>query len=85
MSKNYQIKNLSFSYPGSNIRLFQNLNIELYQGWTAVVGENGSGKSTFLKLICHNLTPDYGNLNFKGSFYYCPQKADIPPSLSMTF
>ncbi|MBN2736407.1 MAG: ABC-F family ATP-binding cassette domain-containing protein [Spirochaetales bacterium] len=71
-----QIQNLSFSYPGSSIKLFENLNLDIHPGWTAIIGENGSGKSTLVKLICRLLTPEAGTIQYKGSSCYCPQNTD---------
>ena len=33
---------------------------------TAVVGDNGAGKSTFMKMLCGVLTPDHGTLELQG-------------------
>lgn len=48
-----QVKNLSFTYSGTNNVVLKNINITISKGeLVGVIGENGSGKSTFLKLIC---------------------------------
>ena len=45
-------KNVTFSYPGSERKIFDNLSFELEGGRQyALVGENGSGKSTLLKIL----------------------------------
>lgn len=54
VSKNSTIefKNVSFNYPGSEKKVLDNLNVTINKGeHIAIVGENGSGKSTFVSLI----------------------------------
>ncbi len=51
----YQIEfdNVSFKYPGSDTYVIKNLNLKLNLGERmAIVGKNGSGKTTFIKLLC---------------------------------
>ena len=38
-----------------------------------LVGENGSGKSTFMKILVGALTPDAGRVQHSGRLGYCPQ------------
>ena len=59
------IENLSFSY-GSR-KILSNINFNVYAGQKiAVIGKNGAGKTTILKLINGELTPSSGNI-IKGS------------------
>ena len=39
-----------------------------------LVGENGSGKTTMLRIIVGLLRPDAGSVRFAGSYGYCPQE-----------
>ncbi len=39
-----------------------------------LVGENGSGKSTFMKILVGALAADSGNINVTGRMGYCPQE-----------
>ena len=59
-----QIKNLCFKYNKSNSEyIIKNLSFDLYKGEKfLIVGENGVGKSTLLKLIMNILTPDEGTI-----------------------
>lgn len=41
----------------------------------AVVGENGSGKSTFLRICAGLVAPDSGEVLIRGRLGYCPQDA----------
>lgn len=52
-------KEVSFSYPGANKAALRQINLELGQREKiAIVGQNGSGKSTFLSLVA-GLLPNY--------------------------
>lgn len=45
--------NVSFKYPGSETYVIKNLNLKFVIGEKmAIVGKNGSGKTTFVKLLC---------------------------------
>ena len=45
--------NVSFKYPGSDTYALKNINLKFVIGErTAIVGKNGSGKTTFIKLLC---------------------------------
>lgn len=48
-----QFEHVSFRYPGSDTYVIKDLNLEFVIGERmALVGRNGSGKSTFIKLLC---------------------------------
>lgn len=80
MSQSYLTLNeISFSYPESPKELFDNLTLELTEGWIAVTGANGTGKSTLLKLICQNLALQAGSIRSSGATLYCAQTMEEPP------
>ena len=57
-----QIKNLCFSYDKKDL-LLEDLNFDIYKGEKfLVVGENGVGKSTLLKLIAGEISPISGEV-----------------------
>ena len=59
MNNFIKIKNLSSGYNGKEI--IQNLSLDIpSKSFVAIIGLNGSGKSTFIKSIC-------GKLSYKGS------------------
>ncbi|MFN4227845.1 MAG: ABC transporter ATP-binding protein [Candidatus Ratteibacteria bacterium] len=65
MVKIYEVKNLYFSY-GKNLVL-KDLNTEILEGeFIGIVGPNGSGKTTFLKILSKILSPQKGIVLFKG-------------------
>lgn len=48
-----EFKNVSFKYPNTESYALKNINIKINNGeHLAVVGRNGSGKTTFIKLMC---------------------------------
>ena len=48
-----EFKNVSFKYPESSTYSLKNINIKINSGeHYAIVGKNGSGKTTFIKLLC---------------------------------
>ena len=63
--KRYDIefKDVSFQYGGSDAFAVKNLNLKLKVGERlAVVGMNGSGKTTFIKLLCRLYDPTEGEI-----------------------
>lgn len=63
-----KVSNLSFRYNKSiNKKIINNLTFDLFKGEKfLVVGTNGIGKSTLLKLIIGQLTPDEGVIDIRG-------------------
>ena len=57
------INNLSFKYKDQDNYLFENINIQLSKNKIiGLIGETGSGKSTFVDLILGLLKPNQGNI-----------------------
>ncbi len=74
---------LSFGYPSAIGLLFEELNCVFPSGWTGVVGCNGGGKTTLLRLAVGELTPDSGRVNRSGRAFLCRQEGfEAPPELS---
>ncbi len=64
-----ECENVSFRYPGSNRDVIKNLNLRLllHPGeHIAVVGRNGSGKTTFIKLLCRLYDVTEGEIRING-------------------
>jgi zinc transport system ATP-binding protein len=58
-----EIKNLTFSYTNKSPYILDNINLVIHKGdYISVLGDNGSGKSTFIKLLLDLLTPTSGNI-----------------------
>lgn len=65
----YQIEfqNVSFRYPSSETWALKNVSLKLKVGERlAVVGMNGSGKTTFIKLLCRLYDPTEGEILLNG-------------------
>lgn len=65
----YEIEfcNVSFRYPSSETFALQNISLKLKSGQRyAVVGMNGSGKTTFIKLLCRLYDPTEGAIKLNG-------------------
>lgn len=62
-----EFKNVSFCYPGSEIYAIKNLNLKiLCNEKLCIVGENGAGKSTFVKLLTRLYEPTSGEILLNG-------------------
>lgn len=54
-----EFKNVSFTYPDAKKSVLHDVSFQIKKGlWTALIGHNGSGKSTISKLINGLLIPD---------------------------
>lgn len=76
------IENLYFEYPDGLNAVFSGLNLRLESGWRlGVVGENGCGKTTLLRLICGILGEQFrisGEIavSLRLKISYVPQKCE---------
>lgn len=67
--RNYQIefRDVSFRYPGAESWALRHVNMKFRVGSRlAIVGENGSGKTTFIKLLCRLYDPQEGQILLNG-------------------
>ncbi len=75
-----EIENLTFAYAAGERKIFNNFDFTLNAGdRVAVIGENGVGKSTFLKLLMGELQPQYGSIKWTEKArrgYYAQDHAD---------
>lgn len=62
-----EFRNVSFKYPGTDNYVLRNVSLKLNIGEKlAIVGMNGSGKTTFIKLLCRLYDPDEGEILLNG-------------------
>ena len=62
-----KLENVSFRYPGAEKDIIHNLNLTVYPGEKlAIVGLNGTGKTTMVKLLCGLLDPTEGKVLLNG-------------------
>lgn len=59
---------VDFSYPNSDADVLKDIHVHIKNGEKiAVVGENGSGKSTFINLLCGMFDPKKGHITIGGT------------------
>lgn len=62
-----EFRDVSFRYPDSKDFVLKHLNVTINpQEKIAVVGKNGSGKTTFIKLLCRLYEPTEGSIFVNG-------------------
>ena len=67
------LQNISYTHPSKDL-LFSDINLTVNNHEkTALIGNNGVGKSTLLKIIASELQPSSGQINIDAEPYYVPQ------------
>ncbi|WP_280633309.1 ATP-binding cassette domain-containing protein, partial [Paenibacillus polymyxa] len=62
-----EFRNVSFRYPNTEENAISNVSFKLHQGEKlAIVGRNGSGKSTIVKLLTHLYSDFEGEILING-------------------
>lgn len=62
-----EFHDVSFCYPGTEEMILKHVSCKLkLKGKMAVVGENGAGKTTFIKLLCRLYDPTEGYITLNG-------------------
>ncbi len=62
-----EFQDVSFRYPGSEQYVLRHISMKFHAGQKiAVVGQNGSGKTTFIKLLCRLYDPTEGVILLNG-------------------
>ncbi|MBE6340195.1 MAG: ABC transporter ATP-binding protein [Bacteroidales bacterium] len=90
-----EINNLNYTYAGSKTAVFSDFSLTIGEGIICgLLGKNGTGKSTLLKLICGLLQPKKGNVTIDSTavgerrgdtlakLFYVPDEI-VFPNLSM--
>jgi ABC-type bacteriocin/lantibiotic exporter with double-glycine peptidase domain len=62
-SINLEAENIGFKFPDSSKKVINDISLKINQGEKIIInGENGSGKSTFIKILCGILEPKTGSI-----------------------
>jgi ATP-binding cassette, subfamily B, bacterial len=65
--RGFEFRNVSFRYPGTERMVLNNLNLYLHaQERVALIGENGEGKTTLVKLLTRLYDPTEGQILLDG-------------------
>ena len=74
---NVGVSNLAYAHPGGDL-LFSDVSFRVSPGQhVALVGTNGIGKSTLLKILVGELPPDEGEYVVGGLLGYMPQDVGV--------
>lgn len=79
-----EIRDLHFSYT-ENEEILKGINLVLEGESTAIIGQNGAGKTTFVKLLKGLLRPTSGNILYNGTDLNTLTVAQIARNIGMVF
>ncbi|MHC4062645.1 MAG: ATP-binding cassette domain-containing protein, partial [Planctomycetota bacterium] len=71
--------NVTFVYDWALEPILQDVSFHAARGWSGVVGANGTGKTTLLKLATGLLEAVEGHIDVPTNLLYCPQRTDDVP------
>lgn len=81
-----EFSHVSFKYPGTKKMVFNDLSFRINKDKvTAIVGENGAGKSTIIKLVAGLYEPTEGTVRISNMNPYSMSNEDISNELSIVF
>ena len=81
-----EFKNVSFKYPKTDKYIYKNLSLKIKKGQRlAIVGINGAGKTTFVKLLCRLYEPTSGEILINGINIQSFSKEEYYKILSVVF
>src|SRR5664280_2676669 len=86
IQRGFEFRNVSFAYPGAERRILSNFNFTLEPGErVALIGENGQGKTTVVKLITRLYDPSEGQILLDGFDLREYDLADLHAEIGVIF
>ena len=82
----FEFQNVSFQYPNTKSMILKNLSITISDNQKlAIIGKNGTGKTTFIKLLCRLYEPTEGVIRYNGTDISTIRYEDYIRLLSVVF
>lgn len=81
-----EVKNITFSYPNSQVTAVENVSMTVEKGErVAIIGQNGAGKSTTVKIMNNIYKPVKGTVTVDGILTKDKTTAQIAPHVGYVF
>lgn len=81
-----EFKNVSFKYPASEANVLNDISFEIHRGEKiSIVGLNGAGKTTIIKLLCGFYTANDGEILINDKPIDSYKKKDLQENISAVF
>ena len=81
-----EFKNVSFKYPASEANVLNDVSFEIHRGEKiSIVGLNGAGKTTIIKLLCGFYTANDGEILINDKPIDAYKKKDLQENISAVF
>lgn len=74
------LSHITYAYPGGAAHVLQDASAVFPQGWTGIVGDNGCGKTTLMRIAAGLIQPDAGTVSPQLFAAYCSQDATDAPA-----
>lgn len=73
------LSHVTYTYPGAKSPAVADVTATFPSGWTALIGDNGCGKSTLARVAARLIKPDSGSVGPKLLSAYCEQDSSQMP------
>ncbi len=84
--RSIEFKNVSFSYPKTDKKVLDGVSFSINEGEKiSVVGLNGAGKTTVVKLLCRLYRPDSGTICINGTDIYEYDRVSYQNAIAAVF